>query len=246
MSSVGTRKKNRPTHEHIQEAELKQLCQTLKINDRLQLKLVQRGDINSAIVTEVSRHRFAIQYKDATDDDGTTEEAFIPDDDDIIEYRIIKNLPGLPNFTHSSRILNAIPTWVIYTDGSSSQNTTVEAPSAAAIVIKHMDTKQCFVLSVFSPSSTNNICEWVATIAALRATLLLPGTTAIIQDSELVFKQLFDSAAVKSPNLVAYHRLAKDTMATVQWHNVSVHTMPGHDPDCPQLADYPAKITVNT
>jgi len=248
MSTVGTRRSRAVVPERVlAESDLADFRRQLHLSCDVQLTLASDvfGEPRTitAQVTKVEQHSFTVSFQDSNaDEDAGLQELCFPDDGNIVSAKVLKDIPGVPKFHMSTKVIRTAPTWLLYYDGSSA-NKRSNAPAAAALVIKHLATNQCWVLCRFSPSSTNNCGEWSGCVAALKMALQLPGDIAIVGDAALVWSQLHGRSKCKAPHLQRYFNEASALRDRIDWTRISMHTMPGHGSD-PQLADHPAKLCV--
>jgi ribonuclease HI len=247
MSSVGTRTKHPRQLLLMSDEQLRDLGRKLRVTDQCNLHLIgvsDHGDGPAIVtVTEVNEKFFRVRLDSK---DGEHQILQFPGDDGgVASASIINNMPGVPRFNYSSfGPLLTRPDWLIYFDGSSQLNATGRAPSSAAIVIKHLATEKVWTLARFSPSSTNNVCEWSAAVAALRMSNSLPGHSAIVGDSMLVVRGIDGSQKVNAAHLKTYYNEACALKETVVGR-VTLHQMDGHRSAHKQLADTPAKLAVS-
>ena len=110
----------------------------------------------------------------------------------------------LPPFSKATEAVRTEPFQTIFTDGGTVMKT---GASAAAIAIFDKATIAAPIAThgVFSPASTNNICEYAAFVAALNHIKTQPPPsplkTLVIVDSELVYKHMTNVAACNTHHL---------------------------------------------
>jgi len=183
---------------------------------------------------------FELQVHD-DDEDGEPTVYSFPGDADILDAEVVVKLGGVPPINLSSRALESTPDWLIYADGS---GVTGAGPAGAALVIKHMSSKKAWAMGTFSPSSTNNCGEYVAGCAALRMSAILPGTIAVLGDSEFFFKTVTGKQKCSKPHLSELYKQGRDLWIGLDQQRVSLHHMDGHGAS-PMLADPVAKLAKN-
>jgi len=250
MSSVGKRRSRHAVVESVlSAAEVSDFREKLRIGNDVRLALATNvlGEQKTIVaqVVGLTENSFAVRYRTPDAEDDENVELIFPDDGDIVSATILQDIAGVPRFVMSTRPLLTAPNWFVYFDGSSVKGASANAPSAAAVVVKHVTSCKCFVMARFAPGSTHNVGEWSGCTAALRMAQRLPGTVAVVGDSDLVWKQLNGKSKVKAPHLLRYYNEAKELRDGIDWTRTSMHTMSGHGGSDVQLADHPAKLAVS-
>ena len=128
----------------------------------------------------------------------------------------------LPPFTWNSRCLTSAPDWVVYYDGSVAKN---PGPGAAAVVVWSAKHAAKWEASTYHPFTTSTTVEHVAQVAAMKLASQLPGSVAIIGDSEVVQQQLLGRMKVTKQHLAQYVRLSQQIWCSMSQERVSLHHM---------------------
>jgi ribonuclease HI len=105
-------------------------------------------------------------------------------------------------------------TYKIYTDGACRGN---PGPSGIGAVILDAKGKALHEISKFIGTTTNNVAEYEALLAALDYCVkkkLSP--IEILADSQLMIRQLSGQYKVKHPNMIPLHKKAKEYMAHLE------------------------------
>jgi len=223
----------------LAEPDVRLFAKKLTLSKRVRISILNstsaevRDEIpHVARVIKTTAQNFCLQFEN---EDKT--EMLFPDDAEIISISIISDIDGLPYFDWSSRKLEEVPTWFVSFDGGSAAGV---GASSAAVHIKHNPTGQCFEIAKFHPSSTVNVVEHVAQIAAFRIAKFLPGTVAVMGDSKLAKQQMMKEIACRDTVLSDYLPTAQEAYIALDQNIVSYHLIPGHQGVRGALADNPA------
>jgi ribonuclease HI len=257
MSTVGTRRRRteqgeRRTIAVMNELQIRNFGRQLRMNDLVRLQVIRstdhpEGEEITGMVAAVSEKGFTVKVVnnglDGADDVDLL--TFPGEDGELASALLLSNMPGIPKFKYSpGGPLLTKPQWIIFCDGSGAQNGTTTVPCGAAIVVKHVQTGQCWVFARFHPATTNNVCEWASIVAAFRFALMLPGEVAVCSDSELAVKQSTGAYKVRAAHIKPYY----DAFVEARQHSVgrcTLHQIEGHDGPQAQIADAPAKLAVS-
>ncbi len=122
-----------------------------------------------------------------------------------------------------------------FTDGASRGN-----PGESGIGILLKDEKGGALTSIFGyiGTATNNIAEYTALVACLRAVLKLNCTNLVVHsDSELLVRQMQGTYKVKEPNLKKFVQEAREIIARGGFTCRFVHVTREHNREADQLAN---------
>jgi ribonuclease HI len=133
-------------------------------------------------------------------------------------------IANLPAFTFQTRVFHDVPERVIYADGGTYVRSGV---SAAAITVHDgVNPTPNEEHSLYVADSTNNICEYIAFIAALRYVASRPARhTLIIVDSKLVITQVTGQAKCRNPHLKPLLQQAQAAYAAVSPTTTLAHML---------------------
>jgi ribonuclease HI len=114
---------------------------------------------------------------------------------------------------------------VVHVDGGARGN---PGPAAAAAVVSAPDGRVLDEAATVLGETTNNVAEYRALLLGLeRARALGAAEVEVVNDSELVAKQVTGAYRVKHPDLIPLHRAALEALGA--FDSWSVRSVPRHD-----------------